>query len=88
MDAHRTLINLTLDIIGLSAFGYEFHAVEEAAAQDSLHRAYVQLFPAMSLGRVVREMLPEAARRVLCSRAMSTEEAAVRPQRWAGAGSR
>ena len=30
---------LTLDIIGLSAFGYEFHALENAS-DDSLFKAY------------------------------------------------
>ena len=39
LNIHKVMTRLTLDIIGLSAFGYSFNALEDSH-DDTLHQAY------------------------------------------------
>ncbi len=39
VDVHKVMGNLTLDVIGLSAFGYEFRALDDTQ-ENELRHAY------------------------------------------------
>lgn len=59
IEVHGVLTALTLDIIGLSAFGYQFNAVDDAGSEDQarLRKAYDQLLPGLSIRRVITNVL-------------------------------
>ena len=56
MDLHKELTALTLDIIGVSAFGYDFNAM--SGEEGELKAAYDKLMPGMSWFRVLRSLYP------------------------------
>lgn len=56
VEMRNMLTSLTLDIIGVSAFGYEFRALE--GSESDVHEAYTKLFPSISWARILKVYLP------------------------------
>ena len=43
-NIHEPLSQLTLDILGLTAFGYDFHSLDQQASGDPIYNAYTAIF--------------------------------------------
>jgi cytochrome P450 len=56
MDVREALTALTMDIIGISAFGYDFRAIH--GEESELYDAYRKLMPSITWFRVLKTLLP------------------------------
>ena len=79
INLNKTLAALTLDIIGLSGFGFDFHALDNP--DSDLSRAYAELLPVPTLGVIVERLFPIVGK---CMRSARSRAAAVSCARRAG----
>ena len=56
VELHKEFSSFTLDVIGLSAFGYEFDALERE--DNDLYKAYSSLLTGLTFFRLLRFMFP------------------------------